>query len=85
MPADTSTSVATVGAPPQRVSRAADRPIDPGNDAVCVRCGERVKFAARTHARQVIANVYESERWQRVEHFHARCYDDAGRPYGAAS
>jgi hypothetical protein len=85
MPADTSTPAATIGAPPVRASRAADRPIDPGNDAVCVRCGERVKFAARSQARQVIANVYDDNRWQRVEHFHASCYDDAGHPYGEAS
>ncbi|HET9690914.1 MAG TPA: hypothetical protein VFP61_07155 [Acidimicrobiales bacterium] len=65
-----------------RVSRAADRPIDPGNDAACAHCGERVKFVARLHSRQVIANVYVEERWQRVEHFHADCYERAGAPYG---
>ena len=65
-----------------RVSRAVDRPIDPGNDAACAHCGERVKFVARMHSRQVIANVYEQEKWKRVEHFHSECYEAAGAPYG---
>jgi hypothetical protein len=65
-----------------RMSRAVDRQIDPGNDVECAVCGQRVKFVARSHARQVIANVYDEGRWQRVEHFHAQCYDDAGAPFG---
>ena len=31
---------------------------------------------------QMICNVYESGVWQRVEHFHAECYEEADRPYG---
>jgi hypothetical protein len=68
-----------------RVSRAVERPVDPGNDATCNHCSERVKFAARAHNRQVIANVYDDGKWQRVEHYHADCYGDAGQPWGAAS
>ena len=63
-------------------SRAVIRTIEPGNDADCARCGSAVKFVARTQGRQVIANVYVDRRWDRVEHFHADCYDRAGQPYG---
>jgi hypothetical protein len=66
------------------VSRAVVRLIDPGNDAVCERCAEQVKFVAKSKARQVIANVYVDERWDRVEHYHDACYEDAGEPYGPA-
>jgi hypothetical protein len=67
-----------------RVSRAVVRFIEPGNDAVCERCGEQVKFVARSKDRQVIANVYVDERWDRVEHYHEGCYEAAGEPYGEA-
>ena len=63
-------------------SRAVERPIEAGNSALCAHCGEPVKFVARAHLRQVIANVYVDGTWARVEHFHAECYDQAGRPYG---
>ena len=66
-------------------SRAVDRPIEAGNSALCAHCGEPVKFVARAHLRQVIANVYVDGTWARVEHFHAECYDQAGRPYGDAA
>jgi hypothetical protein len=65
-------------------SRAVLRFIDPGNDAVCERCGEQVKFVARSKGRQVIANVYVDGRWDRVEHYHDACYEEAAEPYGAA-
>ena len=26
--------------------------------------------------------LYENGRWNRVEHYHFECYDDAGQPYG---
>jgi hypothetical protein len=64
-------------------SRAVTRTIEPGNAAVCAHCGTPVKFVARTQGRQVIANVYVDGSWDRVEHFHADCYDKAGKPYGA--
>jgi hypothetical protein len=77
------TITTTSSAPVARESRAVGRSIEPGNDADCAHCGEIVKFVARAQGRQVIANVYVEERWNRVEHFHAACYDDAGQPYGA--
>jgi len=63
-------------------SRAVERTIEAGNSAICARCGEPVKFVARAHLRQVIANVYVDGTWDRVEHFHADCYVAAGEPYG---
>ena len=66
-------------------SRAASRSIEPGNSAVCAHCGEPVKFQARVQGRQVIANVYKGDQWDRVEHFHQDCYDAAGKPYGDAA
>ena len=65
-------------------SRAVVRPIEPGNSAMCSHCGAPVKFVARAQLRQVIANVYEKGTWNRVEHFHADCYEEAGEPYGEA-
>jgi hypothetical protein len=63
-------------------SRAVERTIEAGNSAICAHCGEPVKFVARAHLRQVIANVYVEGTWDRVEHFHAECYREAGEPYG---
>jgi len=63
-------------------SRAVERSIEAGNSAACAHCGDAVKFVARAHLRQVIANVYVEGTWDRVEHFHAECYEAAGRPYG---
>ena len=67
------------------VSRAVVRRIEPGNLAVCVHCQQPVKFAAKLHKMQVIANVYVDGRWNRVEHFHDECYGQAESPYGDAS
>jgi hypothetical protein len=66
------------------ISRAVVRRIEPGNMAVCAHCALPVKFAAKLHLMQVIANVYVDGRWNRVEHFHAACYDEALEPYGVA-
>ena len=66
------------------ISRAVLRRIEPGNLAVCQHCDQPVKFAAKVHKMQVIANVYVDGRWNRVEHFHAECYDEASGPYGEA-
>ena len=63
-------------------TRAVVRGVEPGNDVRCVRCGKQIKFTARTHPRQVIANVYLEGAWNRVDHFHEECYLDAGEPYG---
>lgn len=66
-------------------SRAVDRPIEPGNSAMCTLCSAPVKFVARAQLRQVIANVYVDGNWARVEHFHADCYAEAGEPYGTTA
>ncbi len=63
-------------------TRAVVRLIEPGNDVMCTHCGRPIKFAARIHPRQVIANIYENGTWQRIEHFHAECYGEAGEPFG---
>lgn len=63
-------------------SRCVMRAIEPGCSATCIKCDEPVKFIARVNGRQVIANVYEDGRWQRVEHFHEECYSEAHSPYG---
>ena len=65
-------------------TRAVLRSVDPGTVAECIHCGRPVKFQARAQARQVIANVYVSGAWDRVEHYHFECYGQAGEPYGAA-
>lgn len=67
------------------ISRAVLRRIEPGNLATCVTCAQPVKFAAKLHKMQVIANVYVDGRWNRVEHFHDECYAGANAPYGEAS
>jgi hypothetical protein len=71
--------------PVSRTSRAVERLIEPGNDAVCPHCGAAVKFVARARGRQVIANVYVGHRWDRVEQYHLDCYVAAAEPYGVAS
>ena len=69
----------------QRTSRAVLRPIDAGNSADCAQCGAQVKFKAKERGQQVICNVYVDGRWNRVEHYHAACYTEAGEPHGQAS
>jgi hypothetical protein len=66
-------------------SRAVQRRIEAGSSAQCVSCDTQVKFTAKIQKQQVIANVYVDGRWDRVEHFHAECYVEAGEPYGPAS
>jgi hypothetical protein len=44
-----------------------------------------VKFAAKTRRHQVICNVYVKGKWDRVEHYHAECYETAGEPHGTAA
>ncbi|MCU1461008.1 MAG: hypothetical protein JWO37_1083 [Acidimicrobiales bacterium] len=65
-------------------SRAVSRVVEAGNSAICAECQTPVKFTAKIKARQVIANVYVDGRWDRVEHYHEECYDQAGQPYGGA-
>jgi DNA-directed RNA polymerase subunit RPC12/RpoP len=63
-------------------SRAVTRLIEAGSMTECTHCGERVKFKARERHMQVICNVYVKGTWDRVEHFHAPCYDEADQPFG---
>ena len=63
-------------------SRAVMRTIEPGNSAICPVCDQQVKFQARTQGKQIICNVYEDGKWQRVEQYHLACYDEASAPYG---
>lgn len=70
---------------PTFTSRAVLRAVEAGNSAVCAKCGEPVKFKAKLRLMQVIANVYVNGAWNRVEHYHDTCYENAGRPYGSAA
>ena len=63
-------------------SRAVLRLIEPGSSVDCATCGQRVKFQARVRLQQVICNVYAEGIWERVEHYHAECYEETGSPYG---
>lgn len=63
-------------------SRAVTRFVEPGNWAECARCEQIVKFRARERRTQIICNVYVDNRWDRVEHYHPDCYEDADSPYG---
>jgi hypothetical protein len=65
-------------------SRAVLRRVEAGSTDYCAGCDEQVKFAAKQNRQQVIANVYLDGRWDRVEHYHAACYETAGEPYGKA-
>ncbi len=64
-------------------SRAVLRTIEAGSTAICAACGQLVKFSAKVKKQQVICNVYVDGKWNRVEHFHAECYAEAGQPHGA--
>ncbi|MFN0154245.1 MAG: hypothetical protein ACKVUT_07685 [Gaiella sp.] len=66
-------------------SRAVTRPVEAGSYVDCALCGERVKFMAKARKLQVICNIYVDGRWDRVEHYHAECYESAGYPYGEAA
>jgi len=66
-------------------SRAVLRLVEAGNSANCVACDKPVKFSAKAKLQQVIANVYVDRVWDRVEHYHAECYEAVGQPYGSAA
>jgi hypothetical protein len=66
----------------KKVSRAVTRLVEPGSQVDCMHCDERVKFQAKLRHQQVICNVYEKNKWLRVEHFHADCYKKAKQPFG---
>jgi len=78
-------TAATETAAPKRKrwkSRAVSRTVDAGNAADCAVCDELIKCRARIRAEQIICNVYVKNRWDRVEHYHPECYEEAGAPYG---
>jgi hypothetical protein len=66
-------------------SRAVTRYIEAGNTATCTVCKLPVKFRAKSKLQQVIANVYTDGVWERVEHYHLDCYENADQPYGPAA
>jgi hypothetical protein len=78
------TTTAGKAAAPTFRSRAVLRTIEAGSGDFCEHCGDQVKFRAREKLQQAICNVYVKGTWDRVEHFHAECYEAAGRPYGEA-
>lgn len=81
----TSAPPASTEAPAKKkrwTSRAVSRTVDAGNSAYCAVCDELIKFRARIRAEQIICNVYVKNRWDRVEHYHPECYEQAGSPYG---
>jgi hypothetical protein len=63
-------------------SRAVVRSIEAGSSSICTACNQQVKFSAKVRRQQVICNVYVNGKWNRVEHFHAECYAEAGEPHG---
>lgn len=63
-------------------TRAVVRFVETGCYILCAQCGERIVYSARNRPRQVICNIYEGDKWDRVEQYHFECYEQAGRPYG---
>ncbi len=52
-------------------------------------CEDKIKFMAKALAAKslhsagvVICNVYEGDRWDRMECYHPDCYVGVGEPYG---
>ena len=41
-----------------------------------------MKFQTKLRKQQIICNVYVDGRWNRVEHYHIECYEEAGAPHG---
>lgn len=66
-------------------SRAALRLVEPGSWVRCTHCDETIKFSASARHQQVICNIYTKGVWQRVEHWHADCYEALDAPHGAAT
>ena len=80
--ADSTTETTTASRSKNWKSRAVTRTVDAGNSAYCAVCDELIKFRARIRAEQIICNVYVKNRWDRVEHYHPDCYEQANNPYG---
>lgn len=76
---------------PKLGTRAVQRPVQQGSSVYCESCDDQIKFippAGRKNALHssvvVICNVYEGDRWDRVESFHLDCYEEAAEPHGTA-
>lgn len=76
--------MATAAISPTLGTRAALRTVAPGEMAHCAGCGFLVKFQAQKKNHRIVANVYKRRRWDRVEIWHPRCYEQAGQPHGEA-
>lgn len=81
--------VSPLEAEPKLGTRAVGRSIEAGSNEFCASCEEQIKYAAprsRTNALHpayvVVCNVYEEDRWKRVENYHQDCYENAGLPHG---
>lgn len=68
--------------PVAHASRAVLREVQAGSMVSCTHCLDLVAFRARERPKQVICNVYNEDRWVRIEHYHHECYGAAGAPYG---
>lgn len=66
-------------------SRAVLSAIEEGSSGECPHCEEKIKYAAKQRANRVICNVYVDGKWDRVEHYHEPCYQEAGQPYGGVA
>ncbi|MGB6060038.1 MAG: hypothetical protein WBF71_17410 [Microthrixaceae bacterium] len=78
----TLTSTSSTTTTKNSLSRAVLRDVEPGSTVECQLCLERIKFQAKVRPKKVICNVYVDDRWDRVEHFHAPCYEVADEPHG---
>jgi hypothetical protein len=66
-------------------SRAVLRRMKFGTNAKCPHpeCDKPFQFFPRAHLEYVICNVYKRGKWDHVEYWHPKCYNDE-RPYGPA-
>ena len=74
----------TIGSSAPTTSRAVVRFIEPGSLVTCTGCDGRLNYMAKSKPKQVVCNVYENGKWNRVEHWHVGCYNAAGSPHGDA-
>lgn len=58
------------------------RAVRPGSTGLCALCDEEIVWKAMKPAAKIISNVYDGDRWDRVEQRHEACWETGGRPYG---
>ena len=68
-------------------TRAVPRVVEPGVGGWCasLQCPTNkgwIKFEARKKNTYVICNVYEGDKWDRIELYHPNCYEREGSPHG---